>query len=241
MKVIFYAIMFFHIFVSSKISAQTYDDNIFWGWTRVQGSLDTDLIPDHIDQNLLGSLEYHYRLNEDSSQFQSMILRPMVGYKVNDISTLWIGYAYIEFDTPTGIQREQRAFQMVSYSKKLDNAPVVFMGNTRLEQRFFEDSEETAHRLRQMLRVSIDLFKINDNQFFTFVQNEYFLGLNRTDRISNPGFDQNRAVIGIGYRTQIGNTPMELQLGYMNNYNNRNQLTHGVNFGVVITIPNRKK
>ena len=224
----------------SQAYAQNIDDELLWNWTRVQGTFDSPYLPDHLEDRLLGSVEFHYRMNNNASEFQNLILRPMMGYRLKDQSVLWIGYAYIAADSQNGVVHEQRLFQMISYGHKFEKLPVVFVGNTRVEERFFENSDQVAFRLRQMLRVSIDLFKIKETQFSVFIQNEYFHSLNRTDRVQTAGFDQNRALIGVGVRGNILNTPVDFNIGYMRNLNFQNQVTHGINVGVSITIPHKK-
>jgi hypothetical protein len=224
----------------SSSFAQSYDDFLNWSWIRVQGSLDNPIIPGDLDESLLGSVEYHYRMNNDASDFQGLILRPMVGYKLTDSETVWLGYAYIESNRNGEIVSENRMFQMISYGHKLSKAPVVFVGNTRIEERMIGDSEQTAFRLRQMLRVSFDLFKIKKSKVVGFIQNEYFLSLNETDQVTSRGFDQNRFLVGLSLQSHFGRHPVSLNVGYMNNLNHAGQSTHGVNVGVFITIPNKK-
>jgi hypothetical protein len=105
-------------------------------------------------------MELHYRLKNDMSDFNQVLLRPMIGYKLEDGSTLWAGYTFVSLERAGVIVNEQRLFQMITYSSNLGKSPIVFVGNTRLEQRFLEDEAEVGHRIRQMIRFSADLFKI---------------------------------------------------------------------------------
>ncbi|MCT4642422.1 MAG: DUF2490 domain-containing protein [Bacteriovoracaceae bacterium] len=218
---------------------QTYQDNLLWSWTRVSGQIDSNFLPEQLDEKLLGSLEIHYRLNENAHNFQTLILRPMLGYKLKDNSTLWMGYAYIEADSSAGIKKENRFFQMITYSSKLKTSPIVFMGNTRIEERFLEDSNNLALRVRQMLRLSFNLFKIKKTQIIGFIQNEYFYNLNNTDTVLR-GFNQNRALVGLGFKNDFKNTDVSFNIGYMNNYSSNGKLVHGVNLGVSFKINNKK-
>jgi len=207
----------------------------------VQGELDNPYLPESLDDRLLGSMELHYRLNENASDFQTLILRPMAGYKLKNNNVVWMGYAYIEANVNGEIRKEHRMFQMISYGHKFENKQVVFVGNTRLEERFLENSDMMSLRLRQMLRLSFDLFKIKESQVSLFIQNEYFLDLNKTDVIDGFGFNQNRTLIGLGMKTNIKEVPVQFNIGYMNNINASGKFSHGVNVGVSITIPNKKK
>jgi hypothetical protein len=214
-------------------------DTQAWVWTRVEGELDP---ADNsvLEKPLQYSMELHFRLKNDLNDFSQLLLRPMLGYKLTETSTLWIGYALIHQDRSGTIVNEHRSFQMITYSAKLGKSPVVFVGNTRLEQRALENEQEINHRIRQMVRVSADLFKIKQGTFALFFQDELFLRLNSTEWAGQKGFDHNRLVIGIDYKTKINNTPVTISAGYMNN-TFPNQTVHGVNVGVRITIPHKKK
>ncbi len=213
-------------------------DSQAWSSTRVEGEIDAcDL--SILEKPLQYSMEIHYRLKNDMSDFHQMILRPMLGYKLDDTSTIWFGYAYIGQDRNGNFVNEHRTFQMITYSAKIGKTPIVFVGNTRLEQRMLENEQEMNHRIRQMVRFSADLFKIKNGTFALFFQDELFLRLNETNWSGQSGFDHNRLSIGLDYKTKIKNTPVTFSAGYMNNQF-ANQTVHGVNVGVRITIPSKK-
>ena len=213
-------------------------DSQAWSSTRVEGEIDAcDL--SILEKPLQYSMEIHYRLKNDMSDFHQMILRPMLGYKLDDTSTIWLGYAYIGQDRNGNFVNEHRTFQMITYSAKIGKTPIVFVGNTRLEQRMLENEQEMNHRIRQMVRFSADLFKIKNGTFALFFQDELFLRLNETNWSGQSGFDHNRLSIGLDYKTKIKNTPVTFSAGYMNNQF-ANQTVHGVNVGVRITIPSKK-
>jgi len=214
-------------------------DSQAWSSTRVEGEIDASDLS-ILEKPMQYSMEIHYRLKNDMSDFSQLILRPMLGYKLDDTSTIWFGYAYIGSDRNGNFVNEHRTFQMITYSAKIAKTPIVFVGNTRLEQRMLENEQEMNHRIRQMVRVSADLFKLRNGTFALFFQDELFLRLNSTNWSGQSGFDHNRLVIGIDYKTKIKNTPVTISAGYMNNQF-PNQTVHGVNVGVRITIPSKKK
>jgi hypothetical protein len=238
-KLILLTTLFFLFAFNASAQVINNIDTQAWGWTRVEGVLDP---ADNsvIERPLQYSMELHYRLKNDLNDFSQLLLRPMLGYKLTETSTLWIGYALIHQDRSGTIVNEHRAFQMITYSSKLGKLPVVFVGNTRLEQRALENEEDINHRIRQMVRVSADLFKIKEGTFALFFQDEIFLRLNSTEWAGKKGFDHNRLIIGIDYKTKINNTPVTISAGYMHN-TFPNQTTHGVNVGIRITIPHKKK
>ena len=225
----------------SSAYGQVHDDFQAWSWLKVQGELDNPYLPESMDNRLLGSMEFHYRLKQDATDFQTLILRPMAGYKLNNNNTVWLGYAYAESNVNGKIVQEHRMFQMITYSHQFGNKQVVFVGKTRLEERFFENSENVNLRLRQMLKLSFNLFKIKESQVSLYIQNEYFLNLNKTDVNNGFGFEQNRTLLGLGMKTKINDVPVQINIGYMNNITGSGKLNHGVNLGVSITIPSKKK
>jgi hypothetical protein len=102
-----------------------------------------------------------------------------------------------------------------------------------------ENTESMDFRLRQMLRVSIPLFRITEAKFSLFFQDEIFLRINNSWAGAR-GFDQNRFTVGVEYARVIRDVPVTFSAGYMNMVT-PNKVTHAVNVGVRATIPQRKK
>lgn len=119
-------------------------------------------------------MEVHFRLKQEDLNFHQLLLRPMVGYKIDESTTLWIGYTYILQERGGKLTNEHRTFQMMTYGKRIGKSPVIFLGNTRLEQRHLENTEEINFRIRQMVKVSVDLFKLKETQFRLYFQDEVF-------------------------------------------------------------------
>ena len=70
-------------------------------------------------------------------------------------------------------------------------------------------------------------------------QDEVFLRLNES-WAGKQGYDQNRAVLGLEVKTKIKNTPVTFNVGYMN-VHTPTKMSHGINVGVRINIPSKKK
>lgn len=226
---------------SLSVSAQVVDstDTQAWNSLRVEGEFNPEA-QTLFETPLQYSMEFHYRLKNDVTNFSQLLLRPMLGYKLSETSKLWVGYTLIHQDRKGQLVNEHRSFQMITYSGKLGKSPIVFIGNTRIEQRSLENEQETNFRIRQMLRLSIDLFKIDQSTVALFFQDELLVRLNSTPWAGQKGFDHNRLNIGLDYKTKMNNVPVTISTGYMQN--NFNNLTvTGVNTGIKITIPNKKK
>lgn len=216
------------------------DDTVSWSWARVDGVLDTPEVLEGMKDRGVYSVEVQYRLRNNLQDFHQIILRPMLGYKIDQDRTLWIGYTYVGQDINGEYVNEHRLFQMITYTAKSQNAPLVFMGNTRLEERLLENEEELNFRLRQVVRISYDIFKLkNETKLGLFFQDEVFLRLNES-WAGKQGYDQNRAVLGLEVKTKIKNTPVTLNVGYMN-VHTPTKMSHGINVGVRINIPSKKK
>jgi hypothetical protein len=236
-----YLLILFYIFTISTVEAQfNPTDFISWNWIRFEGTIDRpeDLEPKN--DKLAYSMEIHYRLKNNASDFNQLLLRPMLGYKVDEDTTLWLGTTLVEFEKNGEILSEYRVFQMISYGHKLNKLPIVLLGNTRVEERFLEGEDEMNLRIRQLLRASIEIFKFENSSLSLIFQNEYFLRLTDTEWAGAKGFDQNRFMLGLDYKTKLGNVPATFTIGYLNNVTPRGT-THGVGVGVRLIIPNKKK
>jgi len=89
------------------------------------------------------------RFGDDISELDQLILRPAVGYKLNDHFPLWQGYAWVGNYQPS-FREENRVYQQLLYRRKFPFVKVL--SRTRLEERFIDNSDGTAVRARTMLR-----------------------------------------------------------------------------------------
>ena len=215
-------------------------DHTAWSWVRVDGQLD-DLSSQESKQTKFPySIEWHYRLKNDAQDFSQFILRPMLGYNLNEKQTLWVGYALITQDRQGEIVNEQRLFQMITFKGKVSDSPMVYLASTRLEERVLENYDELNLRLRQSLRIAIPLMENKNFKLSLIFQDEVFLRLNETQWAGARGYDQNRLYIGLEHQTKIGNTSVAINAGYMN-LHTPTKTTHMINVGVRININNKKK
>jgi hypothetical protein len=229
-------------FVSFSPEAYTQDDtdHTAWSWLRVDGQLD-DLSSQESKQTKFPyTIEWHYRLKNDAQDFSQFLLRPMLGYNLNEQQTLWVGYALITQERQGEIVNEQRLFQMITFKGKISDSPVVYLASTRLEERVLENHDELNLRLRQSLRIAIPLMENKNFKLSLIFQDEVFLRLNQTQWAGARGYDQNRLYIGLEHQTKIGNTPVAFNAGYMN-LHTPTKTTHMINVGVRININNKKK
>jgi hypothetical protein len=236
-------IFILYLFIGIHIpEAYTQDDtdHTTWSWLRVDGQLDDSSSQESKQSKFPYTIEWHYRLKNDAQDFSQFILRPMLGYNLNESQTLWVGYALITQERQGEIVNEQRLFQMITFKGKISDSPVVYLASTRLEERVLENYDELNFRLRQSLRIAIPLMENKNFKLSLIFQDEVFLRLNQTQWAGQKGFDQNRFYIGLEHQTKIGNTPVFFNAGYMNLYT-PTRTTHMINVGVRININNKKK
>ena len=241
MKVIIKFFIFSLLLSLTPVHAQYKpDDTVLWSWMRVDGVLDTPEELEFLKDRGVYSIEVQYRLRNNLEDFHQLVLRPMLGYKIDDSRTLWLGYTYVAQDVNGEMVSENRLFQMITYSGKINKTPILFMGATRIEERLLEDKNELAIRLRQLIRISYDVFQINQStKLGLFFQDEVFIRMNQS-WAGQAGYDQNRAIVGLELKTKIKDTPVTFNVGYMN-VHTPTRMSHGVNVSVRVNIPTKKK
>lgn len=167
------------------------------------------------------------RTQGDFSDLERTVLRPSVSYNVTGRMWLTAGYDAHFIELPTD-RLEQRAWQQVQTAWPLSFATVS--GRIRLEERFIENVDGTAVRLRLQARTDVP---VQGTQWKMTASNEYFVGLNDVEFGPRDGFDQNRAYVGVS-RTLTDS--LSLDLGYQNQYVNRrggqDVMTHQFMVGV---------
>ena len=145
------------------------------------------------------------RSTNDFGDLERTVIRPSVSYTANNLLRLTVGYDahFIELARD---RVEHRIWQQ--WSAKWLAAPVSVSSRIRLEERFLEDVDGTAVRLRLKGQMVVP---ISESNLSAVASNEYFVGLNDLDQGSQSGFDQNRAYVGLRYKVNKRHT---VQIGY---------------------------
>ncbi len=225
------------LMLSGQVAAEkTVQDFQTWGMVLGTGNFSA-LNPDNPNlSRFKWWLEGQGRFGDDSSRFSQGIIRPGIGYAVNDETTIWVGYAWVPTDKPFALNNsfnENRIWQQLLWTKPYSFGTI--MARSRTEQRFFDipGSSEVAYRFRQFFKWSIPMPFISPKTYF-ILQDEVFVNLNDTEVGLKAGFNQNRFFTGFGYKL---NKIATGEIGYMNQYFNRpvsprpDQMSHilGVN------------
>lgn len=143
------------------------------------------------------------------------ILRPALGWRVNDNLSLWGGYARVTGRRAGPDVKEDRFWQQATYSLgELWGGKVS--GRTRLTQRFRNDlGDDTGWRFRQRLGWSRP---VGESAFNVVVTSELFFGLNNADWGQSSGIAQHRNYVGGAWRV---NPTLRISAGYLNQWINR--------------------
>jgi len=185
-----------------------------------------------INTSLFGSVgdvayfaEVQPRIGNGIAQLDQLILRPAVGWKVNDALVLYQGYAYVEdHGMPDTVRTEDRSFQEINW-KIGEITGVKVSSRTRFEQRWQSAGRDVGFRLRENVRFAMPLPQ-DWGGVSAVGWTEVFVALNNTDWGARAGFDRIRAFVGfelpisgkstveIGYlnqtaRTQAGGTELD--------------------------------
>jgi hypothetical protein len=187
-------------------TADTIEDSRAWAMLVGEGQI--------VPGKLRWYLEGQARVKEDWQQFDQAFIRPALNWQVTERASLWLGYLYADTKTQIGHTYEDRLWQQFQYVSDKD-AGNTWLFRSRLEQRFHDVDDKTAHRFRQMVRRSIP---VNQSPKLSYlVWDEIFFNLNNTLWAGDDGFAQNRLFAGVLYKTS---KQSRLELGYMNQYVN---------------------
>ncbi len=184
----------------------------------------------HINERWRLNLHLQPRWRQEGHEFDQILYRPGLYYKVSPNLSLGVGYAYILTHlTSGGNTHEQRLWEDVIYQTNLTEE-IRFLSRSRLEQRHLEGRADVSHRFRQTVRFSIPTQLVGGLSAVFY--DEYFLNMNDASWGVHRGFDQNRAFVGVNY---LFNKHANMDVGYLNQYVNR-PTTDVENHVLAITI-----
>lgn len=208
-------------FASTQAAA---DDAQLWTALFVNG-------PVAADSRLMVWFDGHARFRDDVERLGVSILRPGVGWRLDDNgTTLWAGYARVVSRSETAPNvEENRLWQQATY-RIGEASGFRVSGRTRLEQRFVSTGDDTGWRLRQFVRAEK---KFGASDFSMVGWNETFFAFNDTDWGARSGYDQNRAFIGAGWQAAKN---WRLEGGYLFNHIRRANAPDALNHALSLSI-----
>lgn len=189
--------------IAAPAAAQDEDFNI---WTGQFITFDLDE-----DKDWFVRAEAQERFTNDADRLGQLLLRSFVGYRITDDVNLGGGYAYILTDPigPAEIN-EHRFYQELNVRLLETPGGVTVDSRTRLEQRTFEESEQTGWRLRNFVQLRAPITK--NNKFVAYT--EPFIELNETD-LQSGGLSVWRNFAGVSVPIADG---IDIVPGYLNQY-----------------------
>jgi carbonic anhydrase len=152
----------------------------------------------------------HARFRDDATELGTSIIRPGVGWRLDDRVDLWLGYARVTGHRDGPNIDEDRFWQQSTY-RIGDVLGGALSGRSRLEQRFRNSGSDTGWRARQFFYYAQ---RFEGTPFSLVLANEIFFGLNDADWGQRSGYDQNRAFFGAAWHLSPG---LRLEAGYLNN------------------------
>ena len=148
-------------------------------------------------------------LGDDFELFQTVI-RPGIGYQLNDEQSVWLGYAWIGEEIPELRFHENRLWEQWLLTRDWGDVTAVL--RSRLEQRWVSLGDQAGWRYRQMVRVQKP---VTGNPNLLWVAwDEIFFHLNDTDWGARTGYNQNRLFIGLG-RKPRPSSRRRTEIGYL--------------------------
>jgi hypothetical protein len=198
------------------VSAETEEDGRFWVNLNATGQLPAE------GWSWFAELQPRWR--HEGSDFDQLIIRPAVSYHLNKQTSLWVGYAHV-VSHPDGKKsfEENRTWQQLLHNFEPIGS-LSIQSRTRLEQRFIENSDDTGHKIRQMIRFTLP--STMSSKLHWVAYDEYFINFNDTDSGARSGFDQNRVFLGANWAFE---SDLKLEIGYLNqhvNAKNTDQSNH---------------
>lgn len=171
--------------------------------------------------------EVQPRFGKDLTGVERLLVRPAIGYRLNNKVSVWQGYGWTPLFLPE-FQDEHRLFQQLLYEDKHGDTSIT--SRTRFEERFIEGAGDTAFRFRTMLRLAHPISA--DKKWSVVGYDELFVNLNSTPNGPESGFDQNRTFLGVSRQM---NPELRIETGYLFDYVNspRNPSNRKLNVWVV--------
>ena len=178
-------------------------------------------------------VEAQERFTNDADRLGQLLLRSLVGYRINKDVNIGAGYAYILTD-PVGPAQlnEHRFYQELNVRLLSTAGGVTLDSRTRLEQRTFEEREDTSWRLRSFVQLRVP---ITEKGHRLVAYTEPFIDLNET-AVQRGGLSIWRNFVGVSIPVAKG---IEVVPGYLNQHvfrDGQDRSDHTANVNMFVTF-----
>lgn len=176
-------------------------------------------------------LEAQERFTNDAERLGQLLLRSLVAYRFNDKVNAGVGYAFVLTD-PVGPAKlnEHRYYQELNV-RLIDKGGVTLDARARLEQRTFEETEDTQWRVRQFVQLRAPISQHNKIVAYT----EPFIELDGGS-VQRGGLSIWRNFVGVSVPLAKG---IEVVPGYLNQYvfrDGQDRSDHTANVNLFMTF-----
>jgi hypothetical protein len=163
------------------------------------------------------------------SGINQWLVRPAIGYSINDKVNGWVGYARFRTRNAAGdVADENRYWQQIDWTAGRWKDGRISM-RVRLEQRSISIGDDVGVVLRYMAKYVRPIGEKGSTSLILAI--EPFVDLRDTDWGGESGLGQNRVLIGVGQRFS---DRFSIEAGYMNQYIGRDNAENRSNhFGVL--------
>ena len=177
-------------------------------------------------------LEAQERFTNDAERLGQLLLRSLVGYRINKDVNIGAGYAYVLTDPVGPVElNEHRFYQELNVRLISTEGGVTLDSRTRLEQRTFEEREDTQWRVRQFVQLRVPVSGNNKIVAYT----EPFIDLDQGS-VQRGGLSIWRNFVGVSVPLAKG---IEVVPGYLNQYvvrDGRDRSDHTANVNLFMTF-----
>jgi len=208
--------------IATPATAQEEDFNIWLGQFATINATDDVYV----------RVEAQERFTNDADRLGQLLLRSLVGYRIDKDVNIGAGYAYILTD-PVGPDQlnEHRFYQELNVRLLSTEGGVTLDSRTRLEQRTFEEREDTSWRLRNFVQLRVPVSKNNKIVAYT----EPFIDLNETG-VQRGGLSIWRNFVGVAIPLAKN---IEVVPGYLNQHvfrDGQDRSDHTANVNLFMTF-----
>jgi len=177
-------------------------------------------------------LEAQERFTNDAERLGQLLLRSLVGYRIDKDVNIGAGYAFVLTDPVGPVElNEHRFFQELNVRLLSTEGGVTLDSRTRLEQRTFEEREDTQWRLRQFVQLRVPVSGNNKIVAYT----EPFIDLDEGS-VQRGGLSIWRNFVGVSVPLAKG---IEVVPGYLNQHvfrDGRDRSDHTANVNLFMTF-----
>ena len=177
-------------------------------------------------------LEAQERFTNDAERLGQLLLRSLVGYRITKDVNIGAGYAFVLTDPVGPVElNEHRFYQELNVRLLSTEGGVTLDSRTRLEQRTFEEREDTQWRLRQFVQLRVPVSGNNKIVAYT----EPFIDLDEGS-VQRGGLSIWRNFVGVSVPLAKG---VEVVPGYLNQHvfrDGRDRSDHTANINLFMTF-----